>query len=147
MTETKTVSLWSVDEPKLLLFPPDKPRAELEKVPKVIPLLLSLLALAFFPNFFSTCPSDIIVVCFLLSLSCSLRVSQIFMKPDFALEDPATFNAVLPWSHFNSAGGKSSRDVSSSKLLQEKVKARLSLMFTFVFMWADNVPRMLTSSR
>lgn len=43
------------------------------------------------------------------------------MKPDFALEDPATFNAVLPWSHFNSAGGKSSRDVASSKLLQEKV--------------------------
>lgn len=46
---------------------------------------------------------------------------QIFMKPDFALEDPATFNTVLPWSHFNSAGGKSSRDVASSKLLQEKV--------------------------
>lgn len=69
------------------------------------------------------------------------------MKPDFALDDPATFNVVLPWSHFNSTGGKSSRDVSSSKLLQEKVKACLSLMFTFVFMWADNVPRMLTSSR
>lgn len=48
---------------------------------------------------------------------------QIFMKPDFALEDPATFNTVLPWSHFNSAGGKSSRDVASSKLLQEKVKS------------------------
>lgn len=46
---------------------------------------------------------------------------QIFMRPEFALEDPATFNAVLPWSHFNSAGGKSSRDVASSKLLQEKV--------------------------
>lgn len=43
------------------------------------------------------------------------------MKPEFALEDPATFNSVLPWSHFNSAGGKSSRDVASSKLLQEKV--------------------------
>lgn len=73
------------------------------------------------------------------------------MEPDFALEDPATFNAVLPWSHFNSAGGKSSRDMSSSKLLQEKVKKKacLSLMFTFVFMfmWAANVPRMLTSSR
>lgn len=54
------------------------------------------------------------------------------MKPDFALEDPATFNAVLPWSHFNSAGGKSSRDVSSSKLLQEKVKPRLVLTFTLV---------------
>lgn len=50
--------------------------------------------------------------------------SQIFMNPDFALEDPATFNSVLPWSHFNSAGGKSSRDVASSKLLQEKVRTR-----------------------
>lgn len=69
------------------------------------------------------------------------------MKPDFALEDPATFNAVLPWSHFNSAGGKSSRDVSSSKLLQEKVRPCLSLVLRFVFMWADDVPRMLTSSR
>lgn len=49
------------------------------------------------------------------------------MKPDFALEDPATFNAVLPWSHFNSAGGKSSRDASSSKLLQEKVQTGLTL--------------------
>lgn len=46
------------------------------------------------------------------------------MRPDFALEDPATFNAVLPWSHFNSAGGKSSRDVASSRLLQEKVDTR-----------------------
>lgn len=46
------------------------------------------------------------------------------MKPDFALEDPATFSAVLPWSHFHSGGGKSSRDVSSSKLLQEKVRTR-----------------------
>lgn len=54
------------------------------------------------------------------------------MKPDFALEDPATFNTVLPWSHFNSAGGRSSRDVSSSKLLQEKVKPRLVLTFALV---------------
>ncbi|KAK1886701.1 Vacuolar protein sorting-associated protein 54 [Dissostichus eleginoides] len=49
------------------------------------------------------------------------QVPKIFMKPEFALEDPSTFNSVLPWSHFNSAGGKSSRDVASSKLLQEKV--------------------------
>ncbi|KAF3852682.1 hypothetical protein F7725_006037 [Dissostichus mawsoni] len=48
------------------------------------------------------------------------QVPKIFMKPEFALEDPSTFNSVLPWSHFNSAGGKSSRDVASSKLLQEK---------------------------
>uniref|UniRef100_A0A3B4YG08 Vacuolar protein sorting-associated protein 54 n=1 Tax=Seriola lalandi dorsalis TaxID=1841481 RepID=A0A3B4YG08_SERLL len=53
---------------------------------------------------------------------------QIFLKPDFALEDPATFNAVLPWSHFNSAGGKSSRDVASSKLLQEKLSHYLDVV-------------------
>lgn len=46
---------------------------------------------------------------------------QIFMKPDFALEDSLTFNAVLPWSHFSTAGGKGNRDAASSKLLQEKV--------------------------
>ncbi|TWW59132.1 vacuolar protein sorting-associated protein 54 [Takifugu flavidus] len=56
------------------------------------------------------------------------KVPKIFMKPDFALEDPATFNAVLPWSHFNSAGGKSSRDVSSSKLLQEKMSHYLDVV-------------------
>lgn len=44
------------------------------------------------------------------------------MKPDFALEDPLTFNAVLPWSHFSTAGGKGNRDAASSKLLQEKVQ-------------------------
>uniref|UniRef100_A0A3Q0RWH7 Vacuolar protein sorting-associated protein 54 n=1 Tax=Amphilophus citrinellus TaxID=61819 RepID=A0A3Q0RWH7_AMPCI len=55
-------------------------------------------------------------------------VSSIFMKPDFALEDPATFNMVLPWSHFNSAGGKSSRDVASSKLLQEKLSHYLDVV-------------------
>uniref|UniRef100_A0A672YY77 Vacuolar protein sorting-associated protein 54 n=1 Tax=Sphaeramia orbicularis TaxID=375764 RepID=A0A672YY77_9TELE len=55
-------------------------------------------------------------------------VDAIFMKPDFALEDPATFNTVLPWSHFNSAGGKSSRDVASSKLLQEKLSHYLDVV-------------------
>lgn len=48
------------------------------------------------------------------------------MKPDFALEDPATFNTVLPWSHFHSAGGRSSRDGASSKLLQEKVNYQIN---------------------
>ena len=43
------------------------------------------------------------------------------MKPDFALDDSSTFNSVLPWSHFNTAGGKGNRDAASSKLLQEKV--------------------------
>uniref|UniRef100_A0A1A7Y6A8 Vacuolar protein sorting-associated protein 54 n=1 Tax=Iconisemion striatum TaxID=60296 RepID=A0A1A7Y6A8_9TELE len=56
------------------------------------------------------------------------QVPKIFMKPDFALEDPATFNTVLPWSHFHSAGGKSSRDVASSKLLQEKLSHYLDVV-------------------
>ncbi|XP_067441696.1 vacuolar protein sorting-associated protein 54 isoform X2 [Thunnus thynnus] len=56
------------------------------------------------------------------------QVPKIFMKPEFALEDPTTFNAVLPWSHFNSAGGKSSRDVASSKLLQEKLSHYLDVV-------------------
>uniref|UniRef100_A0A674B7N7 Vacuolar protein sorting-associated protein 54 n=1 Tax=Salmo trutta TaxID=8032 RepID=A0A674B7N7_SALTR len=53
---------------------------------------------------------------------------DIFMKPDFALDDPTTFNAVLPWSHFNSAGGKSSRDMASSRLLQEKLSHYLDVV-------------------
>ncbi|KAK7930653.1 hypothetical protein WMY93_007048 [Mugilogobius chulae] len=56
------------------------------------------------------------------------QVPKIFMRPDFALEDPSTFNSVLPWSHFNSAGGKSSRDVASSKLLQEKLSHYLDVV-------------------
>ncbi|XP_068451798.1 vacuolar protein sorting-associated protein 54 [Clinocottus analis] len=56
------------------------------------------------------------------------QVPKIFMRPEFALEDPATFNSVLPWSHFNSAGGKSSRDVASSKLLQEKLSHYLDVV-------------------
>ncbi|KAM6972087.1 vacuolar protein sorting-associated protein 54 [Aplochiton taeniatus] len=56
------------------------------------------------------------------------QVPKIFMKPDFALDDPATFHAVLPWSHFNSAGGKSSRDVASSRLLQEKLSHYLDVV-------------------
>jgi hypothetical protein len=51
------------------------------------------------------------------------------MKPDFALDDSLTFNSVLPWSHFNTAGGKGSRDAASSKLLQEKVIERLTDFF------------------
>uniref|UniRef100_A0AAQ4Q6R9 Vacuolar protein sorting-associated protein 54 n=1 Tax=Gasterosteus aculeatus aculeatus TaxID=481459 RepID=A0AAQ4Q6R9_GASAC len=53
---------------------------------------------------------------------------DMFMRPEFALEDSATFNSVLPWSHFNSAGGKSSRDVASSKLLQEKLSHYLDVV-------------------
>ncbi|XP_029449520.1 vacuolar protein sorting-associated protein 54 isoform X4 [Rhinatrema bivittatum] len=50
------------------------------------------------------------------------------MKPDFALEESLTFNAVLPWSHFSTAGGKGSRDAASSKLLQEKLSHYLDII-------------------
>ncbi|KAG7492841.1 hypothetical protein MATL_G00018960 [Megalops atlanticus] len=56
------------------------------------------------------------------------QVPKIFMKPDFALDDPATFNAVLPWSHFSVAGGKGSRDMASSRLLQEKLSHYLDVV-------------------
>ncbi|XP_036387150.1 vacuolar protein sorting-associated protein 54 [Megalops cyprinoides] len=56
------------------------------------------------------------------------QVPKIFMKPDFALDDPATFNAVLPWSHFSVAGGKGSRDAASSRLLQEKLSHYLDVV-------------------
>ncbi|XP_056264350.1 vacuolar protein sorting-associated protein 54 isoform X3 [Pseudoliparis swirei] len=56
------------------------------------------------------------------------QVPKIFMRPDFGLEDPTTFHSVLPWSHFNSAGGKSNRDVASSKLLQEKLSHYLDVV-------------------
>uniref|UniRef100_A0A8C9QQQ5 Vacuolar protein sorting-associated protein 54 n=1 Tax=Scleropages formosus TaxID=113540 RepID=A0A8C9QQQ5_SCLFO len=57
-----------------------------------------------------------------------LVLPQIFMKPDFALDDPATFNSVLPWSHFSVAGGKTSRDMASSRLLQEKLSHYLDVV-------------------
>ncbi|KAJ8394189.1 hypothetical protein AAFF_G00049940 [Aldrovandia affinis] len=56
------------------------------------------------------------------------QVPKIFMKPEFALDDPATFNAVLPWSHFSIAGGKGSRDMASSRLLQEKLSHYLDVV-------------------
>nr|XP_033794558.1 vacuolar protein sorting-associated protein 54 isoform X1 [Geotrypetes seraphini]XP_033794559.1 vacuolar protein sorting-associated protein 54 isoform X1 [Geotrypetes seraphini] len=56
------------------------------------------------------------------------HVPKIFMKPDFALEDPLTFSAVLPWSHFSTAGGKGNRDAASSKLLQEKLSHYLDII-------------------
>uniref|UniRef100_A0A8C5MF55 Vacuolar protein sorting-associated protein 54 n=1 Tax=Leptobrachium leishanense TaxID=445787 RepID=A0A8C5MF55_9ANUR len=56
------------------------------------------------------------------------QVPKIFLKPDFALEDSLTFNAVLPWSHFSSAGGKGNRDAASSKLLQEKLTHYLDIV-------------------
>uniref|UniRef100_H0VCF5 Vacuolar protein sorting-associated protein 54 n=1 Tax=Cavia porcellus TaxID=10141 RepID=H0VCF5_CAVPO len=56
------------------------------------------------------------------------QVPKIFMKPDFALDDSLTFNSVLPWSHFNTAGGKGNRDAASSKLLQEKLSHYLDIV-------------------
>ncbi|XP_037399508.1 vacuolar protein sorting-associated protein 54 isoform X2 [Pygocentrus nattereri] len=56
------------------------------------------------------------------------QVPKIFMRPDFVLNDPATFNAVLPWSHFSVAGGKNSRDGASSRLLQEKLSHYLDIV-------------------
>ncbi|KTG06856.1 hypothetical protein cypCar_00044042 [Cyprinus carpio] len=56
------------------------------------------------------------------------QVPKIFMKPEFVLNDPVTFNAVLPWSHFSVAGGKNSRDVASSRLLQEKLSHYLDVV-------------------
>ncbi|XP_063299836.1 vacuolar protein sorting-associated protein 54 isoform X1 [Pelobates fuscus] len=56
------------------------------------------------------------------------QVPKIFLKPDFALEDSLTFNAVLPWSHFSTAGGKGNRDAASSKLLQEKLSHYLDII-------------------
>ncbi|XP_056423961.1 vacuolar protein sorting-associated protein 54 isoform X2 [Hyla sarda] len=56
------------------------------------------------------------------------QVPKIFMKPDFALDDSLTFNAVLPWSHFSSASGKGSRDTASAKLLQEKLSHYLDVV-------------------
>ncbi|KAL2086982.1 hypothetical protein ACEWY4_018041 [Coilia grayii] len=55
------------------------------------------------------------------------QVPKIFMKPDFVLNDPVTFNAVLPWSHFSVASGKS-RDGASSRLLQEKLSHYLDVV-------------------
>ncbi|XP_034155943.2 vacuolar protein sorting-associated protein 54 [Pangasianodon hypophthalmus] len=56
------------------------------------------------------------------------QVPKIFMRPDFVLSDPATFSAVLPWSHFSVAGGKSGRDAASSRLLQEKLSHYLDVV-------------------
>ncbi|XP_023680859.1 vacuolar protein sorting-associated protein 54 isoform X1 [Paramormyrops kingsleyae] len=56
------------------------------------------------------------------------QVPKIFMRPDFALDDSATFNAVLPWTHFSVTGGKANRDIASSRLLQEKLSHYLDVV-------------------
>ncbi|XP_072121509.1 vacuolar protein sorting-associated protein 54 [Mobula birostris] len=59
------------------------------------------------------------------------QVPKIFLKSDFALEDPLTFSSVLPWSHFggqHEAGVKGARDGASSRLLQEKLSHYLDVV-------------------
>ncbi|XP_048392333.1 vacuolar protein sorting-associated protein 54 isoform X2 [Stegostoma tigrinum] len=59
------------------------------------------------------------------------QVPKIFLKSDFALEDPLTFSTVLPWSHFSGqhgASGKGARDGASSRLLQEKLTHYLDVV-------------------
>ena len=48
---------------------------------------------------------------------------QVFMMPNFALEDPDIFNNVLPWSMVTQEPADGARAVprNSAKLLQEKV--------------------------
>lgn len=68
------------------------------------------------------------------------------MKPDFALEDSLTFNAVLPWSHFSTAGGKGNRDAASSKLLQEKVQLWHKLWLSLSAQYCKGTPWLLLCS-
>lgn len=44
---------------------------------------------------------------------------QIYMLPNFSLENPDTFNAVFPWSQIEQSSHTGKQ--ASSKLLQEKV--------------------------
>ncbi|XP_066279264.1 vacuolar protein sorting-associated protein 54-like isoform X1 [Branchiostoma lanceolatum] len=55
------------------------------------------------------------------------QVPKIFMQPNFALENPETFNAVLPWSQFEPAKDKE-QGRQSSKLLQEKLSHYLDIV-------------------
>ncbi|XP_078464612.1 vacuolar protein sorting-associated protein 54 isoform X1 [Lampetra planeri] len=63
------------------------------------------------------------------------QVPKMFLKPDFALEDPATFNTVLPWSQFGGAqkrvgarNATAAPDGFSSRLLQEKLSHYLDVV-------------------
>ncbi|XP_078674296.1 vacuolar protein sorting-associated protein 54-like isoform X2 [Branchiostoma floridae x Branchiostoma belcheri] len=55
------------------------------------------------------------------------QVPKIFMQPNFALENPETFNTVLPWSQFESPKDKE-QGRQSSKLLQEKLSHYLDIV-------------------
>ncbi|XP_033126648.1 vacuolar protein sorting-associated protein 54-like [Anneissia japonica] len=51
------------------------------------------------------------------------QIPKMFFRGDFALENPETFQAVLPWSQFKNRGAG-----QSSKLLQEKLSHYLDLV-------------------
>lgn len=47
---------------------------------------------------------------------------KIFLQSDFNLENPETFEAVIPWSQLYGQGSENGPPKNSAKLLQEKVK-------------------------
>lgn len=53
-------------------------------------------------------------------------IPEIFLQPKFNLEEPATFNTVLPWKHFQSKQ-QSTTNKNSVKLLQEKLSHYLDV--------------------
>ena len=51
---------------------------------------------------------------------------QVFMSPNFTLENTDTFNAVFPWTQIETARqDQAGKPRQSSKLLQEKVRSCL----------------------
>ncbi|XP_064484279.1 vacuolar protein sorting-associated protein 54-like [Ornithodoros turicata] len=58
-------------------------------------------------------------------------IPPIFMQPDFSLEDPETFNTVIPWSAFNAAARNSKEHKGprqTSRLLQERLTHYLDIV-------------------
>lgn len=58
---------------------------------------------------------------------------EIFMQPGFSLQNPETFNQVLPWQQIKThrQDSSSEKSVQSSKLLQEKV---FDLLFDLIYL-------------
>ncbi|KAK3733355.1 hypothetical protein QZH41_013684 [Actinostola sp. cb2023] len=71
-----------------------------------------------------------------LHLHCCHRVIRVFMNASFSLEDPDTFNSVLPWALVTADSSQAARDRAglinthrnSAKLLQEKLSHYLDLI-------------------
>ncbi|GIY05431.1 vacuolar protein sorting-associated protein 54, partial [Caerostris extrusa] len=55
------------------------------------------------------------------------EIPQIFLQSDFNLENPSTFNAVLPWSQIYGQGSSEHSSQNSVKLLQEKMSHYLDI--------------------